>query len=259
VAPTILVEFHDRSLIDANRNLEATKEIAAKTGSTSFRHATDSAERDELWRARKGAYFASLRSRAAKGGRMVILVTDVCVPLTALADCISETEADFKVAATLRAPIHHPRACAGEQGRLHLQHRGPCRRRQLPRLCAVCAHGPGRGGGATRAGPTHALPRHSHGRCCVWSARGAPYAPLRVANPQLAGEHGVGMGKMEGLREVRVHAARLVCNADRVCDAKLGARPRGHGGVQDAEASAGSAGDFEPGQAVCVMSEYCAR
>ena len=100
VAPTLLLEFHDHDEATALRLLERARVICHTHHCTSFRQASQAAEREDLWRARKGAYFASLRSRTrAPGskGRMTILVTDVCVPMSRMAECIVETEKDFKV------------------------------------------------------------------------------------------------------------------------------------------------------------------
>ncbi len=57
-------------------------------------------ERRALWRARRDAFWSV---RAAFPGR-AFLVTDVCVPVSRLAECLEETEADL-AAAGLDAPI----------------------------------------------------------------------------------------------------------------------------------------------------------
>ena len=48
-------------------------------------------ERTKLWKARHDAYWASLTLRPGAQG----LSTDVCVPISRLAECIAETEADI--------------------------------------------------------------------------------------------------------------------------------------------------------------------
>ena len=55
---------------------------------------------DKLWQARHDAYWASQTLRPGARG----LSTDVCVPISRLADCIAETEADI-AAMGLVAPI----------------------------------------------------------------------------------------------------------------------------------------------------------
>jgi D-lactate dehydrogenase (cytochrome) len=48
-------------------------------------------ERTKLWKARHEAYWASMTLRPGSRG----LSTDVCVPISRLAECIAETEADI--------------------------------------------------------------------------------------------------------------------------------------------------------------------
>lgn len=50
-------------------------------------------ELDEIWSARRGCYYASKAYREKKGD--VVVITDVCVPLSSLPQCISETEEDM--------------------------------------------------------------------------------------------------------------------------------------------------------------------
>jgi D-lactate dehydrogenase (cytochrome) len=57
-------------------------------------------ERTKLWKARHDAYWASLPLRPGARG----LSTDVCVPISRLAECIAETERDIE-AMGLVAPI----------------------------------------------------------------------------------------------------------------------------------------------------------
>ena len=57
-------------------------------------------DRNKLWRARHDAYYAGLAVRPGYRG----YVTDVCVPISRLADCIAETQADI-AASGLFAPV----------------------------------------------------------------------------------------------------------------------------------------------------------
>ena len=85
-APTLFFEFHgsDAAVV---AQAEAAAEIVARHGGGPFRWATAQGERDRLWQARYDAYHACRALRPGATG----YVTDVCVPITALAHCIRET------------------------------------------------------------------------------------------------------------------------------------------------------------------------
>jgi D-lactate dehydrogenase (cytochrome) len=51
----------------------------------------DPEERAKLWKARHNAYFASINLKPGKSN----LITDICVPISRLADCIRETKKDL--------------------------------------------------------------------------------------------------------------------------------------------------------------------
>ncbi|MBI3003101.1 MAG: FAD-binding protein, partial [candidate division NC10 bacterium] len=90
VAPTLFFEFHGGSEAGVIEQAETVQQIALARGGSDFRWATKPEERGHLWRARHEAYYAALALRpGAKGW-----VTDVCVPISRLADCISETKKD---------------------------------------------------------------------------------------------------------------------------------------------------------------------
>ena len=67
------------------------KAIATDFGGSVFQWASRTEDRNRLWQARHDAYFAGLQLRP--GARAVS--TDVCVPISRLAECIAETEADI--------------------------------------------------------------------------------------------------------------------------------------------------------------------
>ena len=75
-------------------------EIAAEHGGSEFRWARQAEDRAKLWEARHNAYYAALALRpGAKGWP-----TDVCVPISRLAECILDTKRDIE-ASSLVAPI----------------------------------------------------------------------------------------------------------------------------------------------------------
>jgi D-lactate dehydrogenase (cytochrome) len=97
--PTLFVEFHGTPA-GAREQVEAFAEIARTEGGGEFRWAERPEDRTKLWQARHDAYLAA---RALKPGAEV-LSTDVCVPISALAACVSATRQDID-ALGLLAPI----------------------------------------------------------------------------------------------------------------------------------------------------------
>jgi len=86
--PTLLFEFHGRSSADVAEQAQTAEEVAGRHRGRGFAWKTKLEEREKLWEARHKAYFAS---RALRPGTKV-LSTDVCVPISQLADCIVETK-----------------------------------------------------------------------------------------------------------------------------------------------------------------------
>ena len=97
--PLLLFEFHG-SAASVEEQAKTVQEIAAEHGGQGFRWATQPEDRTRLWEARHNAYFACLQLKP--GCRS--FTTDVCVPISRLADCINETIADLE-ASFLPAPI----------------------------------------------------------------------------------------------------------------------------------------------------------
>ncbi|CAG0991614.1 D-lactate dehydrogenase (cytochrome) [Burkholderiales bacterium] len=88
-APTLWYEFHGTTR-GVEEQATQMQEIARSHGGLDFEWATRPEERTRLWQARHDAYFACLQLR--KGSRMI--ATDVCVPISRLAECIADTEQD---------------------------------------------------------------------------------------------------------------------------------------------------------------------
>jgi D-lactate dehydrogenase (cytochrome) len=97
--PCLFVEFHG-SDASVREDAQAFGEIAADHGGGPFQWTSVEEERQELWKARHNAYWAGLALRPGSTG----LATDVCVPISRLAECIAETEADLE-AQGMQAPI----------------------------------------------------------------------------------------------------------------------------------------------------------
>jgi D-lactate dehydrogenase (cytochrome) len=91
VAPTVFFEFHG-SKASVVEQAEAVQAIARENGGMDFQWATRPEERNQLWDARHNAYFACLQIRP--GSRAVS--TDVCVPISRLAECVRETMDDVQ-------------------------------------------------------------------------------------------------------------------------------------------------------------------
>ncbi len=97
--PMLLFEFHG-SASAVQEQIATVEEIAKDNGALGFEWAATPEERTRLWSARHNAYFACLQLKP--GCRS--FTTDVCVPISRLAECIGETIADTE-ASFLPAPI----------------------------------------------------------------------------------------------------------------------------------------------------------
>jgi D-lactate dehydrogenase (cytochrome) len=97
--PMLFLEFHGTEASVAEQS-KRFGEIAAEFGGGPFTWTTRPEERTRLWEARHNAAMSnfSLRPGAA------MIATDVCVPISRLADCVTETQADI-AKSRLIAPI----------------------------------------------------------------------------------------------------------------------------------------------------------
>jgi len=102
VQPTLFLEFHG-SPSAVKENAEKVGEIMHEFGGSDFKWATSTEERTALWKARHNAYYAGLSLRP--GSRA--LTTDVCVPISRLAECILETKKDLAASFLLAPMVGH--------------------------------------------------------------------------------------------------------------------------------------------------------
>ena len=98
-ADTLFFEFHG-SEAGVAEQAEAVGAIAREFGADDFKWATRAEDRTAMWQARHDAYYAALSLRPGCKG----WPTDVCVPISRLAECITETKKDID-ASGIMAPI----------------------------------------------------------------------------------------------------------------------------------------------------------
>ena len=91
VMPTLLFEFHGMSQASVEETARMAEHLAAEHGGLGFDWQTSPAGRERLWKARHDVYYAS---RALRPGSNE-LTTDVCVPISRMAECIVATRADL--------------------------------------------------------------------------------------------------------------------------------------------------------------------
>jgi len=89
-ASTLFFEFHGSEAFVAEQ-VETVKALAEANGGGEFAWSNRPEERSKLWRARHEAYYAAVNLREGAVG----WATDVCVPMSRLAECIVETQADL--------------------------------------------------------------------------------------------------------------------------------------------------------------------
>ncbi len=102
VAPTLFLELHGSESGVAEQSAAAA-EIAAEHGGSDFAWATTQEERTRLWHARHEGYEAVLALRPGTRG----YVTDVCVPISRLAECMAETRRDIEEAGLFGPIVGH--------------------------------------------------------------------------------------------------------------------------------------------------------
>ena len=97
--PTLFLEFHG-SEAGVREQVEMFDQIARDFGGGTMQWATRTEDRNRLWQARHDAALACMAMRPGAA----LMATDVCVPISRLADCILESEEDL-LAHGIDAPI----------------------------------------------------------------------------------------------------------------------------------------------------------
>ena len=102
VAPTLFFEFHG-SAAHVAEQAKTVEAIARDFGGSEFQWAARAEERNRLWQARHDAFWATMALRPGAKG----IVTDVCVPISRLAECISAVKRDIAEAHLLAPLVGH--------------------------------------------------------------------------------------------------------------------------------------------------------
>jgi D-lactate dehydrogenase (cytochrome) len=92
VGPTLFVEFHGTAASVAEQSAMFS-EIATSHGGSAIEWATKEEDRLRLWQARHDAFWAT---KSLAPGKEEAIATDVCVPISRLAQCVTETQADLE-------------------------------------------------------------------------------------------------------------------------------------------------------------------
>src|SRR5438128_10226250 len=99
---TLFFEFHGSPTYVAEQ-VETVGELAKANGGGEFRWAERTEDRNALWKARHEAYYAAVNLRPGAVG----WATDVCVPISRLAECIGETKADLQASSVPATILGH--------------------------------------------------------------------------------------------------------------------------------------------------------
>ena len=101
-APHLFLEFHGSEQGVAEQ-VAAFRELSDEGGGNDFDWATKNEDRTRLWRARHEAYYAT---KALRPG-CEAMVTDSCVPISQLAECIEQTQKAIERSGLLAPLIGH--------------------------------------------------------------------------------------------------------------------------------------------------------
>jgi len=101
-SPHLFFEFHG-SQAGVKEQVEVVEAIVADHGGQDFQWAATPEARSRLWEARHNVYFAALQLRP--GCRSI--VTDACVPISRLADCLVQTADDLRASGLIAPMVGH--------------------------------------------------------------------------------------------------------------------------------------------------------
>ncbi len=104
--PTLFVEFHGTEA-SVQEQAQMFTDIIEEFGGKDFSWDTNEAERKRLWQARHNAYHASSALRPEASA----LSTDACVPISRLAECVSETAKDINASGMIGPIVGHVGDC----------------------------------------------------------------------------------------------------------------------------------------------------
>ncbi len=100
--PHLFLEFHGTDS-SAKEQVEQFDAVGQEYGMSEFAWASKQEDRDRLWHARHNAYYAGKALRVGAEG----FVTDCCVPISALAECIAKTKELIKEAELIAPLVGH--------------------------------------------------------------------------------------------------------------------------------------------------------
>ena len=99
---TLFFEFHGSDRYVAEQ-VGTVRELASANGGGEFCWAERTEDRNALWKARHEAYYAAVNLRPGAIG----WATDVCVPMSRLAECIVETKRDLEASSVPATILGH--------------------------------------------------------------------------------------------------------------------------------------------------------
>ena len=97
--PTLFYEFHG-SEISNKESIDVVEEISKNNNGSEFKWAANTEERNKIWKARHNVYY----SVKAEGDNIRVYVTDVCVPISNIVECIKFAETELRDTG-LKAPM----------------------------------------------------------------------------------------------------------------------------------------------------------